>query len=48
MMGPVQFPNESGSDGLELPDLFYVPAVKRAGGLAALQAHGNPASPPPR
>lgn len=34
---------ESGSDGLELPDLFDVPAVKRAGGLAALQAHGHPA-----
>ncbi len=33
----------SPSSGLEFPDLFDVPAVKRAGGLAALQAHGHPA-----
>lgn len=38
---------ESGTDGLEMRELFDVPAVQRAGGragaLAALQAHGNPA-----
>ncbi|MCF7674075.1 MAG: hypothetical protein K9M97_01930, partial [Akkermansiaceae bacterium] len=34
---------ESGTDGLEMRELFDVPEVQRAGGLAALQAQGNPA-----
>jgi type I restriction enzyme R subunit len=33
---------ESGTDGLELLDLFDVPSVKRAGGLQALEGHDNP------
>jgi len=34
---------ESGSDGLELTELFDLDPVRRAGGFPALQAHGNPA-----
>lgn len=33
---------ENGIEGLELADIFDVPEVKRAGGLAALQAQGEP------
>ncbi len=32
---------ESGTDGLELSDLFDVPEVRKAGGESALKAHGN-------
>jgi len=32
-----------GTDGLENPQIFRTPAVRTAGGLAALQAAGNPA-----
>ena len=31
-----------GTDGLENPQIFQTPEVKSAGGLAALQAAGNP------
>ena len=34
---------ESGTEGLELIDLFDVPAVKEAGGIDALAAEGDPA-----
>lgn len=33
---------ESGTDGLELLDLFEVPSVKKAGGLQALEGHDDP------
>jgi type I restriction enzyme R subunit len=33
---------ESGTDALELLDLFEVPSVKSAGGLAALESHDDP------
>ena len=33
---------DSGTDGLEMRDLFKVREVRRAGGLAALQAHEHP------
>jgi len=31
-----------GTDGLENPQIFQTPEVKKAGGLAALQQAGNP------
>jgi type I restriction enzyme, R subunit len=34
----------SGTDGLENPQIFQTPEVRLAGGLAALQATGNPRS----
>lgn len=33
---------ESGTDGLELLDLFEVPSVRKAGGLKALEGHDDP------